>query len=255
MLLQTCTTRRHLVGSSIVFFFWALLPLEDLQDPVVRTCTLGNWNPRPACGAAFNSAHPILSVFGLVPTRDEPAECLPWTRRKGARRYLPCPEMCMSTADSSWLMPQELKFCPIFGILSWLMPFRDRSGQRWQPSGKPYVVAATEVCSRFIGTCRQLGPFSPPPLPPFFLCFISGVMRKHNRPNLHETYTHACNLTTFTVEAQPYTRLKQTSRRSSTILPPLGEACVCNPWNHRDPFGLFLLHSCFPCVAGELGTL
>ena len=25
------------------------------------------------------------------------------------------------------------------------------------------------------------------------------------------------------------------------ILPPLGEACVCTPWNHRDPFGLFLL--------------
>ena len=21
------------------------------------------------------------------------------------------------------------------------------------------------------------------------------------------------------------------------ILPPFGEACVCNPWNHRDPFG------------------
>ena len=25
--------------------FWALLPLEDLQDPVVRTCTLRKWNP------------------------------------------------------------------------------------------------------------------------------------------------------------------------------------------------------------------
>ena len=24
-------------------------------------------------------------------------------------------------------------------------------------------------------------------------------------------------------------------------MPPLGEACVCNPWNHRDPFGLLLL--------------
>ena len=44
----------------------------------------------------------------------------------------------------------------IFGIPSWLMPLRDRSGQRWQPSGEPYVVAATEVCSRFIGTCPTL---------------------------------------------------------------------------------------------------
>ena len=22
-------------------------------------------------------------------------------------------------------------------------------------------------------------------------------------------------------------------------MPPFGEACVCNPWSHRDPFGLF----------------
>ena len=41
-------------------------------------------------------------------------------------------------------------------IPSWFMPLRDRSGQRWQPSGKPYVVAATKACSRFIGTCRTL---------------------------------------------------------------------------------------------------
>ena len=48
--------------------------------------------------------------------------------------------------------------CLIFGIPSWLMPLRDRSGQRWQPSGKPYVVAATKVCSRLIGVCRELSP-------------------------------------------------------------------------------------------------
>ena len=45
------------------------------------------------------------------------------------------------------------------------MPLRDRSGQRWQPLGKPYVVAATEVCSRFIGTCRDLSPLLPLPFP------------------------------------------------------------------------------------------
>ena len=64
-------------------------------------------------------------------------------------------------------------FCPIFGIPSWLMPLRDRSGQRWPPSGMPYVVAATEVCSRFIGTCRELSPFSPFPSP--FLSLLPGV--------------------------------------------------------------------------------
>ena len=49
------------------------------------------------------------------------------------------------------------------------MPLRDRSGQRWQPLGRPYVVAATEVCSRFIGTCCNLSfPVDPLPLPAMF---------------------------------------------------------------------------------------
>ena len=30
------------------------------------------------------------------------------------------------------------------------------------------------------------------------------------------------------------------------ILPPFGEACVCNPWNHRDP------SDCFELLAGGL---
>ena len=58
----------------------ASLPLPDPQAPLVLTGTLRKWNPRPACGTAFSSVHNISSVFGLVPTRDEPAECLPWTR-------------------------------------------------------------------------------------------------------------------------------------------------------------------------------
>ena len=53
------------------------------------------------------------------------------------------------------------------------MPLRDRSGQRWPPAGMPHVVAATEVCSRFIGTCRELGP--PLPLPSSFLSLLYGV--------------------------------------------------------------------------------
>ena len=31
-----------------------------------------------------------MSVFGFVPTRDEPAECLPWTRRTGVRLCFLC---------------------------------------------------------------------------------------------------------------------------------------------------------------------
>ena len=40
----------------------ALLLLEDPQAPMVLTGTLRNWNPRPACGTALSSVHPILSV-------------------------------------------------------------------------------------------------------------------------------------------------------------------------------------------------
>ena len=36
------------------------------------------------------------------------------------------------------------------------MPLRDRSGQRWQPSGKPYVAAAAEAIFGSIGTRRYL---------------------------------------------------------------------------------------------------
>ena len=57
-------------------------PPFRLKTPRLRwfpTGTLRNWNPRPACGAAFSSVCISISVFGLVPTRDEPAECLPWT--------------------------------------------------------------------------------------------------------------------------------------------------------------------------------
>ena len=51
------------------------------------------------------------------------------------------------------------------------MPLRDRNGQRWQPSGKPYVVAATKACSRFTGTCRELSPPSSPFPPLSFFAF------------------------------------------------------------------------------------
>ena len=129
---MTCTLRRHLVGSSFVFLFLALLPLEDLQDPVVRTCTLRNWNPRPACGTAIKSVRISISVFGLVPTRDEPAECLPWTRRAGVCRTYPLPGY-RAAASVGGLCLKNWDVCLVFGIPSWLMPLRDRSGQSSQP--------------------------------------------------------------------------------------------------------------------------
>ena len=37
-------------------------------------------------------------------------------------------------------------------------------------------------------------------------------------------------------------------------MPPFGEACVCNPWNHRDPFGLFSLFVSLSFLAGGHGV-
>ena len=37
-----------------------------------------------------------------------------------------------------------------------------------------------------------------------------------------------------------------------SFTPPLGEACVCNPWNHRDPFGLFCFVFASDFTAGGL---
>ena len=80
-------------------------------------------------------------------------------------------ETYVPTAGEGGLGRTSDDFCRIFGIPSWLMPLRDRSGQRWQPSGKPYVVAATKVCSRLIGVCWSLSPPPPPTLPFSFLAF------------------------------------------------------------------------------------
>ena len=70
----------------------------------------------------------------------------------------------MPTAGEGGLGRTYDDLCLIFGIPSWLMPLRDRSG-----SG--HVVAATEASSRFIGTCGELSPLLPLPSP-FFLCFL-----------------------------------------------------------------------------------
>ena len=37
------------------------------------------------------------------------------------------------------------------------------------------------------------------------------------------------------------------------ILPPFREACVCNPWNHWDPFGFFRFAFLFCFTAGGSG--
>ena len=64
-----CRCERNVVSLFVrrsLSSFWALLPLADLQDPLVRTCTLRKWNPRPACGTAIKSVRISMSVCTLL---------------------------------------------------------------------------------------------------------------------------------------------------------------------------------------------
>ena len=80
------------------------------------TCpvSLGVFSLRLACSTAISSVHPFLSVSGLVPARDEPVECLPWTRRTGVCRYLPRPEMYVPRAGEGGLGRENSDFCLIY---------------------------------------------------------------------------------------------------------------------------------------------
>ena len=60
---------------------------------------------------------------------------------RGLVERIHCPDTEQLAASVGGLGRKNYDFCPIFGIPSWLMPLRDRSGQRWPPSGLPYVVS------------------------------------------------------------------------------------------------------------------
>ena len=55
----------------------------------------------------------------------------------GCTSLSPLPGDVNAQSGRRWPRPRELRFCPILGIPSWLMPLCDRSGQRWQPLGSP----------------------------------------------------------------------------------------------------------------------
>ena len=61
------SVRRHIaLIAAFGLETWVPLPLEDPEAPVVLT--FRKWYPRPACGTAFSSVHPILSVCVCVST-------------------------------------------------------------------------------------------------------------------------------------------------------------------------------------------
>ena len=108
---------------------------------------------------AFSSVHPIISVSLLVRARDEPVECLPWTRRTGVCLYLPCPEMYVPRAGVGGLCQSYLP------RLAEVLNSKLAHAFTWpQRSKQPAIVARSGPSSfRLTGVCRDLSPL--PPLP------------------------------------------------------------------------------------------
>ena len=122
---------------------WASFPFKTSRVQWLPTGTLRKWNPRPACGAAISSVRVSISVFGLAPTRDEPAECLPWTRRTGVCRYLPC------FGDVSVRSGQQMAYATRSGMFVSFLEF--------QVGSRLYVTAAVKAASH-IGTAYAQRP-------------------------------------------------------------------------------------------------
>ena len=111
---------------------------------------------RLACGTAVKSVRISISVSLLVRVRDEPVECLPWTRRTGVCRLYPLPGYRVARSERRWPRPRELRLLSKLRIPSWLMPLRDRSGQSTLAGHK--VTTAVKVRLRIVGTCGELHP-------------------------------------------------------------------------------------------------
>ena len=73
----------------------------------------------------------------------------------GGTSLSPLPGDVNAQSGRRWPRPRELRFCLILGIPSWLMPLRDRSGQRWQPLGKPYVEPVPFLGAHTAYTCKR----------------------------------------------------------------------------------------------------
>ena len=90
---------------------------------------------RLACGTAVKSVRISISVSLPVRVRDEPVECLPWTRRTGVSQCFPCFGNVRAHSGRRWPRPRALKLVSFleFQVGSCRMPIRDHSGQSSQP--------------------------------------------------------------------------------------------------------------------------
>ena len=82
----------------------------------------------------------------------------------------PGPEQLAASVGGPGRKPEN--FCLIFGIPSWLMALRDRSGQSLAAFGQAVRGRSDPSLLKVIGTCRGLNSLPPPTLPLFPLCLL-----------------------------------------------------------------------------------
>ena len=165
---------RYAVNCRFVFdlSFWPLLRLKTSRLLGVFLDLSGFGFLWLACGTAVKSVRISISVFGLVPTRDEPVECLPWTRRTGVCGCFPCKRKC----------PQRAKLAHATRIWMFVSSFEFQAGLCL------YVTAAVKGGSlrasrtwsqrpKFVqGSLEPVASLVPPPSPSLpFLSLLFGV--------------------------------------------------------------------------------
>ena len=140
---------------------------------MVPTGFLRKWNPRPASGTAFTSVRISMSVFGFVPTRDEPAECLPWTRRTGVRPCFLCSgnvrahsgqQLANAVRPMIYVSFLEFQAGSCLYVTAAVKGGSLRASRTW--SQRPKLVQ---------GSLESVACLVPPSSPfpsPFFLCFL-----------------------------------------------------------------------------------
>ena len=96
-------------------------------------------------------------MFRPIAVRDEPVECLPWAPRTGVCQCFPCFGNVRAHSGRRWPRPREFKFASFSEFQVGLCPYVTAAVKAASHIGMAYVAAAAEVCSRFIGTCRDLG--------------------------------------------------------------------------------------------------
>ena len=122
-----------------------------------------------------------MSVFGFVPTRDEPAECLPWTRRTGVRPCFLCSgnvrahsgqQLANAVRPMIYVSFLEFQAGSCLYVTAAVKGGSLRASRTW--SQRPKLVQGS---LEPVGTLAPLLPLPSPFLSLLFGAFLNGILR------------------------------------------------------------------------------